>query len=347
MYCCTLFRIDILYCFHVGDSSDMMEAASLPFHFTTHCFYITHHCLTVGLIPVLRRYERLAQEVQKFQHHLQGLQGLQGVHMSNNPVVQRSLQSASVLLNLLYSLKTLLTHSQFMNAVMVVYGGTAEWLAHLVLDSSDTQLTVAEKEFPITDTVLLKIQHIPETLVSGLASFPQFAKKFYYNEVSFNNKDCAYQFVNFLSLFLGSSKLISNPHLRAELVELLSLITPQEDSIHKCHASISELFCSHKIASDLLIRALLQVFVDVENSGGNESDISFRFDYRLPIYDVLKHLWPLPEYKKSIKVLCEESDTGREPPVFLRFLHFLVNDSTLLLDVAFEVNNIFILSCVL
>lgn len=328
---------------YVGVSSNVMEAASLPFHFTTHCFYITHHCLTVGLIPVLRRYERLAQEVQKFQHLLQGLQG---VHMSNNPAVQRNLQGASVLLNLLYSLKTLLTHSQFMNAVVVVYGGTAEWLGHLVLDSSDTQLTVAEKEFTITDNVLLKIQHIPETLVSGLASFAQFAKKFYFNEVSFNNKESAYQFANFLSIFLGSSKLISNPHLRAELVELLSLITPQEDSVHKCHASISELFCSHKIASDLLIRALLQVFVDVENSGGNESDISFRFDYRLPIYDVLKYLWPLPEYKKSIKVLCEESDSGRERPVFLRFLHFLVNDSTLLLDVAFEVINTFILSCI-
>ena len=316
----------------------MMKVVSLPFHFTTHCFYITHHCLTVGLIPVLRRYERLAQETQRFQHHLQAL-----LQMSNDPAVQRSLQNANILLNLQYSLRTLLTHPQLMNAVTVVYGGTAEWLGHLVLDSSDTQLTMAEKEFPVTNAVLLKIQHLPETLVSGLASFAQFAKKFYFNEVSFNNKECAHQFVNFISLFLGSSKLISNPHLRAELVELLSLITPQEDSVHKCHTSISELFRSHKIASDLLIRALLQVFVDVENSGGNESDISFRFDYRLPIYDVFKYLWPLPEYKNSIKILCEESDAGVQPPVFLRFLNFLVNDSTLLLDVAFEVNNIFIL----
>ena len=131
-----------------------------------------------------------------------------------------------------------------------------------------------------------------------------------------------------------SSKLISNPHLRAELVELLSLIMPQEDSVHNYHASISELFHSYKIASDLLIRALLQVFVDIENSGDNEINISFKFSYRLPIYDVLKYF---PEYKKSIKVLCEESDTEIEPPVFLKFLNLLVNDSTLLLDLAFEV----------
>ena len=318
-------------CFYIANSSTPLEVPSLPFHFITHCFYITHHCLTVGLIPVLRRYERLAQASRRIQAVVQRIQ------MSNDPTLQRALEGASVHLNLVYSLKTLLTHAQFMDAVMAVYGGTAEWLGQLVLDSSDLQLLVAGKGFPVTDTILLKIQHLPEAPVSSLASFAQFVKKFYFDEVSFNNKEYAHQFVTFISVFLGSNKLISNPHLRAELVELLSLIIPQEDSVHDYHASISELFHSHKIASDLLIRALLQVFVDIENSGDNEINISFKFSYRLPIYDVLKYLWPFPEYKRSINVLCEESDTEIEPPVFLKFLNLLVNDSTLLLDLAFEV----------
>lgn len=258
--------------------------------------------------------------------------------MSNNLEFQRALDGVSAHLNLAYCLKAVLTNSQFMNAVMVAYGGTAEWLGQLVLDSSDTQLVISGKEFSVTDSILSKLQHLPETPISSLASFAQFAKRFYFDEVSFNNKECAHQFITFISVFLGSSKLISNPHLRAELVELLSLIIPQEDSVDDYHASISELFHSHKIASDLLVRALLQVFVDIENSGDNEINISFKFNYRLPIYDVLKYLWPFPEYKRSIQVLCEESDTETEPPVFLKFLNLLVNDSTLLLDLAFEVN---------
>lgn len=311
-----------------------MEDISLPFHFTTHCFYITHHCLTVGLIPVLQRYEKLAHASLRIQAVVQQIQ------MSNDQTAfHRALEGASAHFNLVYSLKVLLTHSQFIDAVMVVYGGTAEWLGQLVLELSepDTRLMVTGKELPITDTILLKIQHLSEAPVSSLASFAQFVKKFYFDEVSFNNKECAYQFVTFISVFLGSGKLISNPHLRAELVELLSLIIPQEDSVHKFHASISELFHSHKVASDLLIRALLQVFVDIENSGDNEINIAFKFGYRLPIYDVLKYLWPFPEYKRSISVLCEESDTEKEPPVFLKFLNLLVDDSTLLLDLAFEV----------
>ena len=281
---------------------------------------------------MLRRYERLAHASRRIQAVVQRIQ------MSNDPNFQRILEGASVHLNLVYSFKTLLTHTQFVDAVMAVYGGTAEWLGQLVLDSSDLQLLVAGKGFPVTDTILRKLQHIPEAPVSSLASFAQFTKKVYFDEVTFNNKECANQFITFISVFLGSNKLISNPHLRAELVELLSLIIPQEDSVQTYHASISDLFHSHKIASDLLIRALLQVFVDIENSGDNEINISFRFNYRLPIYDVLKYLWPFPEYKKSIKVLCEESDTEVEPPVFLKFLNLLVNDSTLLLDLAFEVS---------
>lgn len=309
-----------------------MEAVALPFHFTTHCFYITHHCLIVGLMPVLRRYERLAQNMHKIQAIVQHIQ------MSNNPAFQRTLEGASVHLNLVYCLKAILTYSQFINPVMVVYGGTAEWFAQMALQSSDTQLVATGKGFPVTDMMLLKIQHIPESPVSGLASFAQFVKKFYFDEISFNNKDCAHQFITFISVFLGSGRLISNPHLRAELVELLSLIIPQEDSLQKYHTSISELFHSHEIASHLLVRALLQVFVDIENSGDNEINIAFKFNYRLPIYDVLKYLWPFPEYRKSIQVLCEESDTETEPPVFLKFLNLLVDDSTLLLDLAFEVS---------
>lgn len=315
--------------FLIANSTTPLEDTSLPFHFTTHCFYMTHHCLTIGLIPVLRRYERLAQASRRIQAFIQQVQ------MINDPNLQRVLDRTNVHLNLVYSFKTLLTHAQFVDAVMAVYAGTAEWLGQLVLDSSDLQLLVAGKGFPVTDTILLKLQHLPETPVSSLASFAQFTKKFYFDEVSFNNKECAHQFVTFISIFLGSNKLITNPHLRAELVELLSLIIPQ-DSVHTYHASFSDLFHSHKIASDLLIRALLQVFVDIENSGDNEN-IAYKFSYRLPIYDVLKYLWPFPEYKKSIKVLCEESDTEVEPPVFLKFLNLLVNDSTFLLDLAFEV----------
>ena len=326
--------IFIYFC--IGNSATRMEVVSLPFHFTTHCFYITHHCLTVGLIPVLRRYERLAQASRKIQAVVQRIQ------MSNDPSFRTALDGASVHLNLVYSLKTLLTYPQFIDAVMAVYGGTAEWLGQMVLDSSDLQLVVAGKGFPVTDALLLKIQHLPEAPVSSLASFAQFAKKFYFDEVSFNNRECAYQFITFISVFLGSSKLISNPHLRAELVELLSLIIPLEDSAQNYHASISTLFHSHNIAANLLIRALLQVFVDIENSGDNEINIAFKFNYRLPIYDVLKYLWSFPEYNKSIKVLCDESDTEVEPPVFLKFLNLLVNDSTLLLDSAFEVIIIYI-----
>jgi len=310
---------------------EMEEDIMLPFHFTTHCFYMAHHCLSIGLVPVLQRYERLANASRRVQILVQRIQ------MSNDPSLLRALEGANVHLNLVYTLKAHLLHPQLIEAVLSIYGGTADWLSQQVLKFSDPESITIGKAFPVTDTVLCKIQHLPEVLVSCLANFAIFIRKFYLDNCHVSDKDCARQFVTFISIFLGNNKLIRNPHLRAELVELLSLIIPQDDSDNKKQTETSALFHSHKLASDLLIRVLLQLFVDIENSGDNEINIAFKFGYRLPIYDVLKYLWRFPEYQDSINVLCEESDTETEPPVFLKFLNLMVNDSTLLLDLAFEV----------
>jgi len=317
---------------------EMEEDITLPFHFTTHCFYMAHHCLSIGLVPVLRRYERLANASRRVQILVQRIQ------MSNDPSLLRALEGANVHLNLVYTLKAHLLHPQLIEAVLSVYGGTADWLSQQVLKFSDPESITTGKAFPVTDAVLCKTQHLPEALVSCLANFAIFIRKFYLDNCHISDKDCARQFVTFISIFLGNNKLIRNPHLRAELVELLSLIIPQDDSDDKKQTETSAIFHSHKLASDLLIRVLLQLFVDIENSGDNEINIAFKFGYRLPIYDVLKYLWRFPEYQDSINVLCEESDTEMEPPVFLKFLNLMVNDSTLLLDLAFEVCSDYIMN---
>ena len=350
LYICVSFHIS--YIILQSADMDMEEDVKLPFHFTTHCFYMAHHCLSVGLVPVLRRYERLALTSRRVQILVQRIQ------MSNDPSLFRALEGANVHLNLAYTLRAHLLHPQLIEVVLAVYGGTADWLSQQVLKFSDPGSITTGKIFPVTDAILCKIQHLPESLVSCLANFAMFLKKFYIDSCHISDKDCGRQFVTFISIFLGSNKLIRNPHLRAELVELLSLlipqdasdnskqvVTPQDASDDRKQAAVLK---SHKLASDLLIRVLLQLFVDIENSGDNEINLAFKFNYRLPIYDVLKYLWPFPEsrfpeYQKSIDVLCKESHTETEPPVFLKFLNLMVDDSTLLLDLAFEVCEIVIL----
>jgi len=94
------------------------------------------------------------------------------------------------------------------------------------------------------------------------------------------------------------------------------------------------LFESHQLASDHLLEAVLTIFIDIEFTG-ESMEFEDKFQYRLPMYEVLEFLWRLPSYKPSIETLCQqvlESHEQLATPVFLRFTNMMINDATVQLD---------------
>ena len=63
--------------------------------------------------------------------------------------------------------------------------------------------------------------------------------------------------------------------------------------------------------------------------------IWFHLIYRRPMYDVIKYIWTLDEFKTKFSRLAKQAESELEsenPPLFLRFINLLVNDAIFLLD---------------
>ena len=93
------------------------------------------------------------------------------------------------------------------------------------------------------------------------------------------------------------------------------------------------LFQDHRY-SLRIAEAVLHVFVSIEETG-QSVDFEQKFSYRRPMYDVIKYIWEMEEFKQKMKKLAEQAEVeieSEQPPLFLRFLNLLINDAIFLLD---------------
>lgn len=236
-------------------------------------------------------------------------------------------------------------HPVLLNHCLSFYSTTAQWLVQLITKSrgSRTMSSVTlESIFPLPDESPVQLQSTPECLVENMANFAMFLRQVE-TEFLFTSTSHVHQLITFVSIFMGSSKFIRNPHIRAKLAQLLHVMTQKSNGGHQSllpsfSDTQRELFSSHKLASAHLIEALLRIFIDIEFTG-ESMEFEDKFQYRLPMYDVLDFLWTIPSYRPSIDKLCQEvvhSNELLDTPIFLRFLNMIINDATVQLDEGLE-----------
>ena len=81
---------------------------------------------------------------------------------------------------------------------------------------------------------------------------------------------------------------------------------------------------------------MLHVFVDIETTG-EAVQFEMKFSYRRPMYDIMKYIWEMDEYKQRFLQMAkyaEEHIEDEAAPLFLRFVNMLINDAIFLLDEA-------------
>lgn len=78
--------------------------------------------------------------------------------------------------------------------------------------------------------------------------------------------------------------------------------------------------------------------MDIEFTG-DPHQFEQKFNYRRPMYPILRYMWGTDNYRESIKDLADYASKNLEamnPPLFLRFLNLLMNDAIFLLDEAIQ-----------
>ncbi|XP_042225392.1 ubiquitin conjugation factor E4 A-like isoform X2 [Homarus americanus] len=308
---------------------------SKKYSFISTCFFLTHRALYLGIQVVLQKLQKLSQELGRLQRDAEETSA------QGSPPTEMMSSLLESLTSKYFSIKTAVFEPHMVESLLQFLAASAEWLVQMALcplDQLSPPTTLLEIKMPLpedTDTHPF-LQCIPEFLVETLTetiiAIPRYSVTLL---DSTGGSLVLPHLMSFVVVFMGSPKRMYNPHLRAHLAECLEILLPESgNSSGGLLAGYREqMFTNHPAASQL-VTALIHVFVSIEMTG---QSVSFeeKFNYRRPMYEVIKFLWESPRHRKKFKELAEESLANMEsakPPLFLRFVNLLMNDATFLLD---------------
>ncbi|XP_071484173.1 ubiquitin conjugation factor E4 A-like [Diadema antillarum] len=308
-----------------------------PYNFASGIFFLTQSCLQLGFQALIDRFYAINRELhhiqQAFQEMVQQMGGPTG-----NPVVVQLRDRMDKAMSLFLSIKTALLEPQLLDMAFNLHVATARLVALYATTDDPSAFVVPSLPLPIKPPAQLST--VPEFLAENLVTYLQFLRRF--NEAKFEDGgESLKDLMTFVTVFMGNKSHMTNPHQRAKLAEILEGLMPEEKPgsrgivipvFHRQKA-----FNAHPLGEHIS-RSLISIFVDIEFTG-DPHQFEQKFNYRRPMYKVLKYLWSMPQHRNQIKIVAEEAIAHMEDavaPLFLKFVNHLINDSIFLLDEALD-----------
>lgn len=285
-------------------------------------------------------FHRLHEQMVKMNQSLHRLQVTwQEAQRTSNPMSEQLLEQFERLMIVYLSTKAATTQPAMLQCCLNLQASTASLLVQLGIGNQGPEH--ADLSFPIPSLHTNTLCYIPEFFADNLGDFFIFLRRFS-DEILETSAENLEQVLNFIAVFMGNVERMKNPHLRAKLAEVLEAVMPHLEPVGPGSAQPvvylrERLFCSYRHAAPLA-EALITVFVDIEFTG-DPHQFEQKFNYRRPMYPILKYMWSKDSYRESIKHLADYASKNLEamnPPLFLRFLNLLMNDAIFLLDEAIQ-----------
>eukprot|EP00057_Strongylocentrotus_purpuratus_P025335 XP_011679809.1 PREDICTED: ubiquitin conjugation factor E4 A [Strongylocentrotus purpuratus] len=319
-----------------------------PYNFVSGIFFLTHRCLQLGFQTLVERFYTINRELhhvqQAFQEMVQQMGGPRA-----GPVMSQLHERMDKAMTLFLSIKTSLLEPQFLEMAFNLHIATARIVTQYATSEDVTLLTTPS--LPLQGEPPSQLVTIPECLAENLVTYLQFLRRF--AEAKFEDGGESLKHVmTFVTVFMGNKSHMSNPHLRAKLAEILEGLMPEENTGSR--STVVPIFHRQKAFNEHplgehISRSLISIFVDIEFTG-DPHQFEQKFNYRRPMYKVLKYLWSMLQHRTQIKLVAEEAMSHMEDanaPLFLKFINHLINDSIFLLDEALDVSTIFhLLTCI-
>jgi ubiquitin conjugation factor E4 A len=320
------------------------EPQANSFNFMTEIFFLAHKAMQLGFKSTLDHFLNNITDISRYER----FNGMTNVSPQEREMFRKGLEQ-HIIKHL--SMRTILFQENFVE-ICVLFGlASCSWLTNVTMHKPTEDPSVLpeittflepefiQADFEETNQISPFLKFIPEFLCENISDFFIFVRRFVQknmllNRISFD------PLMTFILTFMGSPLKMKNPHLRAKLAEILEELMPKkgiDEGHYLSSSSCTELFQKHRFIQHL-IPTLIHVFVSIEVTG---QSVAFeqKFQYRRPMYIVLRYLWTDPIIKNihrsTMKQLSEEAIERIEdpiPPLFLRFLNLLTNDAIFLLD---------------
>ncbi|KAI6052230.1 UBE4A [Marmota monax] len=301
------------------------------YNLVTENLALTEYTLYLG-------FHRLHDQMVKINQNLHRLQvAWRDAQQSSSPAADNLREQFERLMTIYLSTKTAMTEPQMLQNCLNLQVSMAVLLVQLAIGNEGSQ--PIELTFPLPDGYS-SLAYVPEFFADNLGDFLIFLRRFA-DDILETSADSLEHVLHFITIFTGSIERMKNPHLRAKLAEVLEAVMPHLDQTPNPLVSSvfhrKRVFCNFPHAPQLA-EALIKVFVDIEFTG-DPHQFEQKFNYRRPMYPILRYMWGTDTYRESIKDLADYASKNLEamnPPLFLRFLNLLMNDAIFLLDEAIQ-----------
>ena len=233
------------------------------------------------------------------------------------------------------SYKAALLEPSTMDTQTKLMAATGAWLVRLTTRAPPGDTRLPDTQLPPAD-LSSPLSFVPEFVLENLCEHLLLVRRF--NPAHFEQVGPRLgELLLVILCYMDQPGLVRNPHLRARLAESLECLLPGHEVQGQPNILGSyqrqAVFQDHQ-HSLRIAPAILHVFVSIEETG-HAVQFEQKFQYRRPMYDIIKYVWEIDTFKTKFRQMAEEAERDIEceqPPLFLRFINLLINDAIFLLD---------------
>uniref|UniRef100_A0A8C0B2T9 Ubiquitin conjugation factor E4 A n=1 Tax=Buteo japonicus TaxID=224669 RepID=A0A8C0B2T9_9AVES len=268
------------------------------YNLVTENLVLTQYTLHLG-------FHRLHDQMVKINQSLHRLQvAWREAQQSSSPAADSLREQFERLMTIYLSTKTAMTEPQMLQNCLNLQVSMAVLLVQLAVGNHGTE--PLELTFPLPEVENSALAYVPEFFADNLGDFFIFLRRFA-DDILETSADSLEHILHFVTVFMGDVERMKNPHLRAKLAEVLEAVMPHLDQAQNPLVSSvfhrKRVFCSYQNAAHLA-EALIKVFVDIEFTG-DPHQFEQKFNYRRPMYPILRYMWGTDSYRQSIKYLSK------------------------------------------
>uniref|UniRef100_A0A8C1PEV8 Ubiquitin conjugation factor E4 A n=1 Tax=Cyprinus carpio TaxID=7962 RepID=A0A8C1PEV8_CYPCA len=251
-------------------------------------------------------FHRLHDQMVKMNQSLHRLQGTwRDTQLSGGPAAAELREQFERLMTVYLSTKAATTQPAMLQNCLNLQASCAALLVQLSLGNQGPEHIPLTFPLPALENSLLCF--VPEFFAENMGDFFIFLRRFS-DEVLESSAESLEHVLTFITVFMGNVDRMKNPHLRAKLAEVLEAVMPHMETLSPSAAQPimfqrQRVFSTYQHAPQLA-EALITVFVDIEFTG-DPHQFEQKFNYRRPMYAILKYMWGEESYRESIKYLSK------------------------------------------
>ncbi|SCV99835.1 LAFE_0B03554g1_1 [Lachancea fermentati] len=309
-------------------------------NFISDCFFLTLTYLHYGLggtvlydEKITPQLKRMKQEIDRIKRAAQSQDMFARFAAMQLPSLEKTLQ---ITRSLKQALQGFFSHRELQLEIFDFVSGASTFLIRVIDPNHEYPFkqiklplipdqvgveNVDNAEY-LRENAPIPFKYYPEYILEGLINYSQYITKYVMSPLFRNTR--LHSFIELATVVLRCPELVSNPHLKGKLVQVLSIgaLPMRDDS----PGFMMDVFENNELVRSHLLYALLDFYVIVEKTGSS-SQFYDKFNSRYSISIVLEEVYKIPEYRNQI--IWQANNNA---DFFVRFVARMLNDLTFLLD---------------